>query len=192
MQKAVHHPGLLHGALNDCRQMVSGSISLRLPRFFSPFPHGTGSLSIWQQYLALEGGPPIFSQGFSCPDLLEQSVVSFYIRDYHPLWSNFPVCSTNTLQILGLVPFRSPLLWESRLISFPEGTEMFHFPSFAPRRVTYLSICWVAPFGNPRIKASWQLPEAYRSLVRPSSPLPVQASTICPQFNLFYSKVLPY
>ena len=32
----------------------------------------------------------------------------------------------------ALIPFRSPLLWESRLISLPEGTEMFHFPSFAP------------------------------------------------------------
>jgi hypothetical protein len=31
----------------------------------------------------------------------------------------------------GLVPVRSPLLGESRLISFPEGTEMFQFPSFA-------------------------------------------------------------
>ena len=32
----------------------------------------------------------------------------------------------------GLIPFRSPLLWESRLISFPLGTEMFHFPRSAP------------------------------------------------------------
>ena len=31
----------------------------------------------------------------------------------------------------GLFRFRSPLLTESLLISFPEGTEMFHFPSFA-------------------------------------------------------------
>ena len=31
----------------------------------------------------------------------------------------------------GLFPFRSPLLGESRLISFPPGTEMFHFPGFA-------------------------------------------------------------
>ena len=31
----------------------------------------------------------------------------------------------------GLIPFRSPLLWESRLISFPSGTEMFHFPELA-------------------------------------------------------------
>ena len=31
----------------------------------------------------------------------------------------------------GLIPFRSPLLRESRLISSPAGTEMFHFPAFA-------------------------------------------------------------
>ena len=31
----------------------------------------------------------------------------------------------------GLVRVRSPLLAESRLIFFPEGTEMFQFPSFA-------------------------------------------------------------
>jgi hypothetical protein len=26
--------------------------------FFSPFPHGTGALSVTREYLALEGGPP--------------------------------------------------------------------------------------------------------------------------------------
>jgi hypothetical protein len=31
----------------------------------------------------------------------------------------------------GLVRFRSPLLTESRLISFPAGTEMFQFPALA-------------------------------------------------------------
>ena len=31
----------------------------------------------------------------------------------------------------GLLPFRSPLLRESRLISLPPGTEMFQFPGFA-------------------------------------------------------------
>ena len=30
-----------------------------------------------------------------------------------------------------LFPVRSPLLGESRLISFPAGTEMFHFPALA-------------------------------------------------------------
>ena len=33
----------------------------------------------------------------------------------------------------GLIPFRSPLLWESLLISSPPGTEMFHFPGFASK-----------------------------------------------------------
>ena len=36
---------------------------------------------------------------------------------------------------------------------------------------TISSIQWVAPFGNPRINACVQLPVAYRSLSRPSSPL---------------------
>src|SRR5262249_40634171 len=31
----------------------------------------------------------------------------------------------------GLVPFRSPLLRQSRLLSFPPGTEMFQFPGLA-------------------------------------------------------------
>ena len=130
----------LYSPLNDCRQMVSGSISLRSPRFFSPFPHGTCSLLIQKQYLALEGGPPIFSQDFSCPDLLIQSIVSFCLRDYHPLWLSFPTYSTNTLWILGLLQFRSPLLSESRLISFPTGTEMFHFPAFASSKGYHISL----------------------------------------------------
>jgi hypothetical protein len=35
----------------------------------------------------------------------------------------------------GLIPFRSPLLGESRLISFPPGTEMFQFPGLPPTRL---------------------------------------------------------
>jgi hypothetical protein len=37
---------------------------------------------------------------------------------------------------------------------------------------------WVAPFGNPRIKGYLHLPEAYRSLSRPSSPPRAKASAI--------------
>ena len=81
----------------------------------------------------------------------------FRLRGCHPLWPAFPGRSTTqtlvprcdcrrnwmTLQPhsynagrlayewFGLVPVRSPLLGESRLIYFPEGTEMFQFPSFA-------------------------------------------------------------
>ena len=39
---------------------------------------------------------------------------------------------------------------------------------------------WVSPFGNPWIKASSQLPTAYRSVARPSSPLSAKASTRYP------------
>ena len=106
-----------------------------LPGFFSPFPHGTGSLSVDYEYLALEDGPPIFRQDFSCPALLVASLVPpsrFHIRDYHPLWFLFPEDSVmRRAKTCRLFPFRSPLLWESRLISVPTGTEMFQFPAFA-------------------------------------------------------------
>ena len=64
-----------------------------LPGFFSPFPHGTGSLSVDHEYLALEDGPPIFRQDFSCPALLvarSDPPATFRIRDYHPVSSDFP------------------------------------------------------------------------------------------------------
>ena len=79
----------------------------------------------------------------------------------------------------GLFPVRSPLLGESRLISVPPGTEMFHFPGLAPFRVTVLAYGRVSPFGHPEITARVQLPQAYRSLPRPSSPLDAKASTVC-------------
>ncbi len=62
-----HH----EGAPTACTYTVSGSISLPSQGFFSPFPHGTGSLSVSQEYLALEDGPPIFRQDNTCPALLD-------------------------------------------------------------------------------------------------------------------------
>eukprot|EP00493_Phyllostaurus_siculus_P020974 UN21299 len=50
--------------------MVSGSLSLLYSRFFSPFPHGTGSLSVSQEYLALPDGSGRFRQDYTCPALL--------------------------------------------------------------------------------------------------------------------------
>ena len=68
MQKARRHQTSL--APTACKRMVSGSISLPYSGFFSPFPHGTGSLSVSQEYLALPDGPGKFVQGFTCPALL--------------------------------------------------------------------------------------------------------------------------
>ena len=48
------------------------------------------------------------------------------------------------------------------------------------------STCWVAPFGYPRIYAYLQLPEAFRSLSRPSSPPIAKASTIRPYLLLYF------
>ena len=75
--------------------MVSRSISLPSSGFFSSFPHGTCSLSVSREYLALEGGPPRFRQDFSCPVLLRILIswLPFRLRDFHPLWSSFPASS---------------------------------------------------------------------------------------------------
>ena len=54
------------------------------------------------------------------------------VRGCHPLWPGFPAGSGSCLSAAGLVRVRSPLLTESRLMSFPPGTEMFQFPGFAP------------------------------------------------------------
>ena len=73
----------------------------------------------------------------------------------------------------GLVPVRSPLLGESLLFSLPGGTKMFQFPPFASLHQSsdnYPSGNWVVPFGNLGIKGYLLLPQAYRSLSRPSSP----------------------
>ena len=110
--------------------MVSGSISTFLSKCFSPFPHGTGSLSVSFEYLALPDGPGGFAQDFSCPALLRITLCSTWLRvpDYHRLRSLFPKRSTRRANAtsrsynpggalrrrrFGLFPVRSPLLGES-------------------------------------------------------------------------------
>ena len=68
MQKARRHT--INDAPTACRRTVSGSFSLPYSGFFSPFPHGTCSLSVSQEYLALPDGPGGFMQSFTCSALL--------------------------------------------------------------------------------------------------------------------------
>ena len=113
-------------------------------------------------YLALGGGPPSFTPGFSCLALLGNMSgrrVSFvygaitlcgsafqklqleirFMTPCQPVhWLDRPTTPRThkphrPLGVLRfrLVPVRSPLLRESRLLSFPPGTEMFQFPGFA-------------------------------------------------------------
>ena len=90
MQKARRHN--INAAPTACRRTVSGTISLPCLGYFSPFPHGTGSLSVSQEYLALPDGAGRFRQDFSGPALLRILLVpdNLYLRGYHPLWPNFP------------------------------------------------------------------------------------------------------
>ena len=80
-------PSPLKEALTACRSTVSGSISLPSRGAFHQFPHGTRSLSVAISYLALEGGPPRFRQGFSCLVVLRilPAQSSFRVRGFHPL-----------------------------------------------------------------------------------------------------------
>ncbi len=61
-----------------------------------------------------------------------------------------------------LFPFRSPLLWESLLISFPLATKMFQFARFALSTLyIQVAVFWVAPFGHFRLNACFQLPGTF-------------------------------
>lgn len=131
-------------------------------------------------------GPPCFRRDFSCPAVLrihsggnEVSTTGFLpsmtdlSRSLHLPRSFVTPCRVSynpkrQASWFGLIPFRSPLLRKSRLLSLPPGTKMFQFPGSA-----FHTLCiqirillhyeqWVSPFGNLRIKAYLQLPEAYR------------------------------
>ena len=92
MQKARGHPDTSVGTPTACKYTVSGTISLPCLGCFSPFPYGTSSLSVSQEYLALPDGAGGFPQGVSDPAVLRILLVpiNFRLRDCHPLWSNFP------------------------------------------------------------------------------------------------------
>ena len=153
-------------------------------------------------YLALGDGPPRFPQGSSCPVVLgcQTGHRSFRLQDSHPLRWAFPGPSTKSfgsvmsgpatphskLHGLGSCPFARRYLGNRYYFLFVRLLRCFSSPAalypayrfsrechgYSPQRVT--------PFGNPRIKARLQLPEAYRRLPRPSSALCPKASTARP------------
>jgi hypothetical protein len=124
-----------HSPPTACRHTVSGTISLPSQGFFSPFPHGTGSLSVAREYLALPDGPGGFPRDFTCPAVLRclsSEPGGCRLRGCHPLWPPVPGRSTNQLvshspalrpdrsynpsvhaRRFGLFRVRSPLLAES-------------------------------------------------------------------------------
>jgi hypothetical protein len=138
----------------------------------------------------------------------------FRLRGYHPLCQRFPSSSaiyaisyflpdqqlwldspatpiTQRLLALtrdrfGLFPFRSPLLRESRLLSLPVGTEMFHFPTFPPPALCVQAGAMAhydqsgCPIRRSPGMSGCRLTGAYRRLLRPSSAPGAKAFTVCP------------
>ena len=112
---------------------------------------------------------------------------SFRLRGSHPLWPAFPYRSTNlsyrcvSPQPRGINPSVWPL---PRSLATTCGISVDVFSSpyldvsvqavphvhlFDSMHVTGVLLQWVSPFGNLRIIGYLLLPEAYRSLSRPSS-----------------------
>jgi hypothetical protein len=163
------------------------------------------------RYLSTIGRHSVFSLGGWAPRIRAGFHVSrptwdpagprsgFRLRGCHPVPPAFPGRSPSRARAVprsrnpvrhagrfGLARFRSPLLARSLLISFPRGTEMFHFPRYRPARLCVHRAVpphegrGVAPFGHPRIKARLRLPVEFRSLPRPSSPGDAKASVVRP------------
>ena len=86
--------------------------------------------------LRLGGWSPHVQTGFHVSRPTRGLYKSLLIRDCHPLWLSFPTYSDCIYIATGLIRVRSPLLTESRLMSFPPGTEMFQFPGFA-----FITLC---------------------------------------------------
>lgn len=127
--------------------------------------------------------PPIFKQDFSCPALLNTDNSFLRVPACHRLRGSFPAPSAQYFICNRLVRVRSPLLTESRLISFPAVLRCFSSLRSLPLTMNSLKdtaiIRWVAPFGYPRIKDRSHLPAAFRKVLRPSSPLSAKAFTKC-------------
>ena len=135
---------VLQKVRDHTRMVLSLLVSLRFQVLFhSPpgvlftFPSRYYSLSVTWSYLAFWDGPHFFRLDFSCPDVLWilPTPSKFHLRGCHPLCLTFPSNSVIHSGILsqsvphryyypwfGLLRFRSPLLSESLLFSFPPGT----------------------------------------------------------------------
>ena len=139
LQKVRHHTRMVLCLLVSSRFQV---LFHSPPGVLFTFPSRYYSLSVTWSYLALWDGPHIFRQNSSCSDVLvvsfsltlsptSLSLSSGYLSRYLRLGSSrILIPEGNYFPSFGLLRFRSPLLAESFLLSFPPGTKMFQFPGF--------------------------------------------------------------
>ena len=113
-------------------------IGVRFQVCFTPFI--TVLFTFPSRYLFTIGHAVVFRLGGWSPHVQTGLLVSrptrgllgfLPVRGYHPVSRVFPNTSSFYQTTTGLFHFRSPLLAESRLISFPPVTEMFQFSGFA-------------------------------------------------------------
>ena len=175
-----------HSPLPACRHTISGSLdsphrgSFHLSLTVLVHYRSTGSIQACEMVLADSGRiarvPPYLgfplSQSPVSTTGLSPSVARLSRRlAYRKLVLNaVPQPRTNFFGRFSLLRFRSPLLAESRLLSFPRGTEMFHFPRFARSHLCIQCDVrrhyppWVSPFGHRRIKAWLAAPRRFSQL----------------------------
>ena len=138
----------------------------------------------------MEGGPPDFPRDSSCPAVLwiQPDYDPFQIRGSHTLWPAFPCRSFKnrfSLKLSVTPKILLPSVWPLPLsLATTRGISVDVFSSpyldvsvqavpyvllFDSQHVDTVLPYRVSPFGYLRIKAHLQLPEAFRSLSRPSS-----------------------
>ena len=111
-------------------QLIAVLFTVQSPYLFTIGHRGVFSLGRWADRLHTE-----FHELRATLERLSTGTFTFRIRDFHPLWSDFPDSSARlgfvtpqgarnpgTNPGLGYVRFRSPLLTESMSLSFPLGT----------------------------------------------------------------------
>ena len=187
MQKVRNQPlPCGHRPLPACRHTISGSLdsphrgSFHLSLAVLVHYRSTGSIQAYEMVLADSGRiarvPPYLGSPLGQPTVSTTGLSPSLARLSRRLVYNglvltaVPQPQDSFLAWFGLLRFRSPLLAESLLFSFPRGTEMFHFPRFArPHLLVRCGVrrhCppWVSPFGHRRIIAWLAAPRRFSQL----------------------------
>ena len=141
------------------------------------FPSWYCALSVIRSYLALEGGPPVFGQDFTCPALLSDGRA--FLSRYRPVTCCGGAFHPASLAIRCTLP-----VWASPLsLTTTQGISVDFFSSgyldVSVPRVRLLgpmysargyACAWVSPFGIAVVKDPLRLVPHFRGLARPSSP----------------------
>ena len=137
----------------------------------------------------MEGGPPCFPRGFTCPAVLwiQSAKHPFRVRGSHPVSPAFQDRSANFVSRDDRPQPRriNPPVWPlPRSLATTYGISVDvssspyldvsvqavpHVRLFDSSHADWILSSRVAPFGNLRINGYLLLPAAYRSLSRPSS-----------------------